>query len=197
MIGHVAYLYVMGTPTDWQAAIRKYNISYVVVDNEIIGTPDALGKKFFALNYLACDYANKTSVDQPQMKSACEHKNLWEMVFVSDAPQSCVISQQLGETGIRGMWLYYNESRDVCIGKDGKVYWMKRDNAGDLEFSGAIAVRQQVRYNGMTTYALFYSDPNRAVSRFYRSLLYRAFYLNQVPGMQLVYRNRGLVVFRV
>ena len=107
MIGATAHAYVDGSPEDLKEYMKAHDSEYALFDMEIVAGSGGLGGKYGALNYLSCDWDNKTNVSRAPGQSECEADHLWETIFVSSNP--CILSSLTNKTG----WLAYEMYEDV------------------------------------------------------------------------------------
>jgi len=98
MIYRVAFTYTEGNETDLIEAMKDYGSKYALFDIEILAGNGGFGAKYGALNYLGCNYVNRTNVSSDPGQSDCERENLWETLYGSPN-DLCVISQNPKKVG--------------------------------------------------------------------------------------------------
>ena len=101
MIQHIGWVYTHGNETDLRKAMDDYYSDYVLIDREVSGP---LGGKFHALNYLGCNWVNRTNYLQDPGTSECEHEVLWETIGIPTSKSSedeCTISLVDGRKGVK------------------------------------------------------------------------------------------------
>ncbi len=214
MIGEVAYAYIMAPIQDFDAITAKFHSDYALFDREILFGGQTFGGKFYALNYLACADRNLTTVKKGQLQSQCEIDNLWEGIYVTN--EDCTISPITGQKGkvavsFRGS-PQYGYKKAYCVGLaqtlEGKIlatYYLNKTNShGELVLNKAFLLPV-----GQNTYILIYTkDPVWYVNgtyangwsdrkgRFYDSMVYRAYILNELPGWIKVYDNGYVKIYK-
>lgn len=99
MIGMTAHAYLHGNERELWDYMKYFDSDYAVFDIDLIGSPNNMGGKYGALNYLGCAYANETNVLHLPGESYCEVNNLWDEVFIPEGQgEECEYSP--GEKGI-------------------------------------------------------------------------------------------------
>lgn len=227
MIGRVAHDFIIGSTQDLIDSMNYFDSRYVLFDVELIGG-SSFGGKYGALNYLGCVHEGDTDINQAPGTSDCEFDHSPERVVIPKiqvAENTCVISEsqqlkgaiayRVGKNGVDPAQPAY------CIGetvlKNGETvtatYYMdKRDAEGNLALSkgfirtigeqGDYSVVEMV-YNEQPvwqgpngTWVGGYEDAKTA---FYRSNLYRGFYLEDLPGFELAYKsaNGEIKIYRM
>ena len=179
----------------------------------------SFGGKYGALNYLSCSHENLTSVQQQPGASECEAEHSPERVLimtVQNAQTSCTISQSQQLTGTLAYAVNQNgvdTSRPAyCVGtavleggqKIPATYYLNRSDAnGNLVLSkGFIRVIDSSQQGAVTAEMVYDNEqvwpgPNGtwvdgmadAKTKFYTSNLYRALFLNNLPGYSLAYTS--------
>ncbi|RME80181.1 MAG: hypothetical protein D6769_00290, partial [Methanobacteriota archaeon] len=221
MIGDIAHAYLMANLSDFNNITKEYGSDYALFDREILFSGNAFGGKYYALNYLACARNNLTDVSKAQLESKCELDNLWEMVYTTN--ETCTISNISGITGkvgysITGGLLSTADARRAkrlyCIAEANDAstgakitisyYLNKTNDMGDLVLNKGIL--QEVRpgiYQVLYTKDKIWRVGNTTVSgwedrkgRFYDSILYKAFVLEELPGWDLAYNNGYVKIYK-
>ncbi|MBI2080091.1 hypothetical protein HYT84_04965, partial [Candidatus Micrarchaeota archaeon] len=193
-------------------------------DGELVYGGSVLGGKYGALNYLSCDYANKTDVGASPGGSFCEAEHLWEVIYVPKdmTNQECTISSELNKKGVLAYTQVISNDADGITGALSPTYCVgdallangqttsatyslneKYEN-GDLKLNKAILKYDYDTSDGISLYTAFYTtDPiwleNGEIKsgyedrkgKFYDSNIYRAFFLNDLPGFDLVFTSKG------
>jgi asparagine N-glycosylation enzyme membrane subunit Stt3 len=216
MIGSIAYAFISATPEELAQIMNKYNSSYVFFDVEIIGG-DVFGGKYGALNYLSCAFQNKTDVSYDPGTSICEYEHSPERLVVFPNDPTCTISESQRIEGVYAYRLtasFQPEKKPTyCIGevtlKSGNrtsaLYYLdKKDENGDLVLSKGFLRRisdtekpiyLEVVYNEDQVWpgpnGTFVSGIEDATTKFYTSNLYRGFYLENLPGFDLVFKSKN------
>ena len=168
MIGRVAYAYLHGTEQDLINTMHDYYSDYALFDSEIIMSGRGFGGKFGALNYLGCDWANKTDVTHLPGQSSCEQHNLWETIYFPLHPsdlEKCTISLSTGEEGVIGYYGGYVRvmtdkgpsyrvqlsDEKYCLSVNGSNVYMykidRRDDDGNLIPHGGIPMIVDMGYD--------------------------------------------------
>ena len=218
MIGTIADAYTNASAEELKQRMLFYNATYAIFDGELIlaGTNN-LGAKYGALNYLGCAWNNRTNVSVPPGTSECERQHLWETIVIPATPrpeESCAISQV---RNIKGAIAYSvsdsgNLQSIYCVGDAkladgssmaGTYYLGKTDGNGDLVLNKGF-IGMASNQSGYIQAIMFYT-PDKiwledgqlvdgmgdAKTHFYQTALYRAFFLNDLPGFKLVYQTNG------
>ncbi len=218
MIGTIADAYTNASAGELKQRMLFYNATYAIFDGELIlaGTSN-LGAKYGALNYLGCAWNNRTNVSVPPGTSECERQHLWETIVIPTTPrpeESCTISQV---RNIKGTIAYsVSDSGNLqpiyCVGDAkladgssmaGTYYLGKSDANGDLVLSKGF-IGMASNQSGYIQAIMFYT-PDKiwledgqlvdgmgdAKTHFYQTNIYRAFFLNDLPGFKLVYQTNG------
>jgi len=220
MIGRVAHDYIIGSTQDLVDSMNYFDSRYALFDVELIGG-STFGGKYGALNYLGCVHEGATSLDEQPGTSDCEYAHSPERIVIplrQTAASICTISESQQRTGVYAYTLGKNgidQSKPTyCIGeatlatgeKISATYYADRKGAnGDLALSkGFIRPIDQSQQD--VTYAeIVYNDQKvwpgangtlvdgmeDAKTDFYRSNLYKAFYLEKLPGFDLAYKSKN------
>lgn len=98
MIYRVAYAYTEGNESELIKTMKDYGSKYALFDIEILAGSGGFGAKYGALNYLGCNYVNRTNVSYDPGQSDCERENLWEIIYVSQN-NLCTISENPKKMG--------------------------------------------------------------------------------------------------
>lgn len=220
MILEVAHGFLYGTPQELRDYMLGHDSEYVFFDREIImDSSGAFGMKYSALNYLSCSRNNETSLAYGPGESACEIAHTWERLAIPASPQPCVISAVSGETG---MYAYnaFTGKPEYCVGtvellSGQSVYAMHELNEtyanGDLKLHKGL-MRQVSSSSDVAVFDVYYTkDPvwlengearsgwEDRTTKFYDSVLYQAFVLDEVEGFTKVYETSdgSVKLFRV
>jgi asparagine N-glycosylation enzyme membrane subunit Stt3 len=170
MIGRVANALLHNDTANLRKVMKSYDSRWVLIDSEIIGgfgqSGFQFGGKYSALNYLGCDWAKQTSVQNGPSTSQCEMDHQPEQM---DIPLSaaegrpCTISESTQAQGVVANRIRLVAAPDggrpnveskavYCVrqitGPDGQpmldVYLLdQRNAAGDLVHSPAFVWVQQ------------------------------------------------------
>ncbi|MCX6771204.1 MAG: hypothetical protein NTX79_04065 [Candidatus Micrarchaeota archaeon] len=220
MIGRVAHDYIVGSTQDLIDSMNYFDSRYALFDQELIASGSLFGGKYGALNYLGCVHEGATSVSEQPGASECEYEHSPERIAVprvQTAANTCVISESQQRTGVYA----YRLGKDAidpskpayCVGdatlstgeKISATYYVDRKDAnGDLVLSKGF-LRTIDEQSDMTYAEIVYDNqkvwlgPNGtlvdgmedAKTDFYRSNLYKAFYLGALPGFDLVYKSKN------
>ncbi|MEM2137544.1 MAG: hypothetical protein QW568_00465 [Candidatus Anstonellaceae archaeon] len=219
MIGRVAHDYIDGTTQQLIDSMNYFDSRYVLFDVELIGG-SSFGGKYGALNYLACAHDNGTSVAQPPGTSDCEFEHSPERVAIPKIRfpgTECAISESQQRIGVIAYSVKKNgidQTKPVyCVGETTLVngekvsatyYIDRKDEDGDLvlskgflrqvEDSGQVGIYELV-YNELPVWpgknGTFVGGMEDAKTKFYTSNLYRGFYLENLPGFDLVYKSKN------
>ncbi|MCX6770357.1 MAG: hypothetical protein NT051_06845, partial [Candidatus Micrarchaeota archaeon] len=219
MIGRVAHDFIIGSNQDLIDSMNYFDSQYVMLDVEIIGG-DTFGAKYGALNYLGCSYEGETSSLQQPGTSKCEFDHSPERIIVPKTQtqaNACVISESQSRTGVFAYAVGQNgvdqNNPAYCVGEasladgqklTGTYYLDRKDANGDLVLSKGLlrAVETQqdyvvaeLVYNEQKVWqgqnGTLVSGIEDAKSKFYQSNLYRGFYLENLPGYDLVFKSKG------
>lgn len=219
MIGRVAHDYIDGTPQQLMESMNYFDSRYVLFDVELIGG-GTFGGKYGALNYLACAHDDGTSVKQSPGASDCEYEHSPERVLIptfQTQGNTCILSESQQRTGVYA----YRQTKtgvdlnapaycvgDVTLGNgqtlSGTYYLDRKDANGDLVVSKGF-LRQIDQGDQVKVYEIVYNDlpvwpdgngslvggMEDAKTKFYTSNLYRGFYLESLPGFDLVYKSKN------
>ena len=219
MIGRVAHDYILGSTQDLIESMNYFDSRYVLFDVELIGG-DSFGGKYGALNYLGCAHEGGTTVRQAPGTSDCEFAHSPERLMIPKVllpSTSCIISESQQRSGVVA-YLLTKSGMDqnkpaYCVGevtlatgeKLSATYYIDRKDAnGDLVLSkgflrkietGDQADLYEVVYNELPVWpdgkGGFVGGMEDAKTAFYRSNLYKGFYLENLPGFDLVYKSKG------
>jgi asparagine N-glycosylation enzyme membrane subunit Stt3 len=219
MIGRVAHDYIVGSPSDLADSMNYFDSRYALFDVELIGG-STFGGKYGALNYLGCVHEGSTSLDEQPGTSDCEYAHSPERIAIprrQTSANTCVISESQQRTGVYayrlGKETTDQSSPSYCIGettiatgeKVSATYYLDRkDENGDLMVSKGFirpvdeqneVVYAEMVYNNQKVWfgknGTLVDSMEDAKTDFYRSNLYRGFYLEDLPGFDLVYKNRN------
>lgn len=219
MIGRVAHDYIIGSTQDMIDSMNYFDSRYALFDVELIGGSQ-FGGKYGALDYLGCVHEGSTSLEEGAGTSECEYEHSPERIAIPLRQTSstiCTISESQQRTGVYA----YRLGRDAldqskpayCVGdatlatgeKISATYYLDRKDAnGDLVLSKGF-IRTIDEQNDVTYAEMVYNNqkvwlgPNGtlqdgmedAKTDFYRSNLYKAFYLKELPGFDLVYQSKN------
>ena len=217
MIGRVAHDYIVGSTQDMIDSMNYFDSQYVLFDIELVGG-SPFGGKYGALNYLGCVHEGATTLHDPPGTSQCEYDHSPERIAVpaQTAESSCVISESQQRMGVYAFRLGkegIDQTPAYCIGetttatgeKLSVTYYLDRKDAdGNLVISKGF-IRQIDNQAGVIYAEMVYNNQKvwygangtlvdgmeDAKTAFYTSNLYRAFYLNDLPGFDLVYSSKG------
>ncbi|MFA6907480.1 MAG: hypothetical protein WC263_01500 [Candidatus Micrarchaeia archaeon] len=218
MIGRVAHDYIVGTTADLVEGMNYFDSRYVLFDVELVGG-NPFGGKYGALNYLGCVHEGNTTLASQPGSSQCEYDHSPERIAIplrQTAATACVISESQQRTGVYA----YRLGKDTldqtkpayCVGettiatgeKISATYYLDRKDAnGDLVLSKGF-IRQIDLQNEVTYAEMVYNTqkvwpgPNGTVvdgmedakTDFYKSNLYKGYYLGELPGFDLVYTSK-------
>jgi len=227
MIGRVAHDFIIGSNQDLIDSMNYFDSRYVILDSEVIGG-STFGGKYGALNYLGCAHEGLTTVAQSPGSSKCEYDNSPERLIipkVKTQATTCTISESQQRSGVYAYRVTLQgadmKNPAYCIGdaklKDGTdisaTYYLDRKNAdGDLALSkGFLRVVQdstdtalaEVVYNEQKIWpgenGTWVDGMADAKTAFYRSNLYRGYYLENLPGFDMVFKSKGgeVKIFRM
>ena len=221
MIGRVAHDYIVGSTQDLIDSMNYFDSQYALFDSEIIGGT-SFGAKYGALNYLGCVHEGATSLDENPGTSDCEFEHSPERIVIPKTQTtSCVISESQQLTGTPA----YEVLKDgpsttpaYCIGtatlvtgdKITATYDLnKRDANGDLALNKGFVRQIQTDDNFVYAEMVYTEDVawmvngtavsgiGDAKSEFYKSNLYKAFYLKDLPGFSLVYDTTNVKIYKL
>ncbi len=184
MIGHIAYAYAHSDAATLRSAMKQYGSRYALMDREIVGNSDSngaflFGGKFSALNYLGCDWANRTNVSSSPMSSKCELENQPEQVVVpinGTEAVPCVISDSTQSKGLIGYrvslisapgGLMQDRHPTYCVRQeqttDGQslgVYFLdQKDDNGQLQRNPAYWLPQSLDKSNLVMDAVYTKEP--------------------------------------
>ncbi|MFA5930211.1 MAG: hypothetical protein WC861_04985 [Candidatus Micrarchaeia archaeon] len=227
MIGRVAHDYIVGSTQDLADSMNYFDSRYALFDVELIGG-STFGGKYGALNYLGCVHEGATSLAEQPGTSDCEFSHSPERIAIplSQTPaNTCTISESQQRTGVYA-YLIGKASVDqtrpsYCVGeatlatgeKITATYYVDRKDAnGDLALSKGF-IRKIDEQNGVAYAEMVYNNQKvwpgangtvvdgmeDAKTDFYRSNLYKGFYLEDLPGFDLVYtsKNGEIKIYRL
>jgi len=227
MIGRTAHDFLIGSGQDLIDSMNYFDSRYVLFDVEIIGG-DTFGGKYGALNYLGCAHEGLTMLAQDPGTSRCEYDHSPERLIIAKTKTPgtvCTISESQQRTGVYAYRLTMQgidaQSPAYCVGtvkiSDGSevpatYYLDKKDANGDLALSKG-TIRVVADYDDSVQAEMVYDErkiwpgPNGtwvdgmedAKTDFYRSNLYRGFYLENLQGFDLVYKSKDgeVKIFRM
>jgi len=227
MIGRVAHDYIIGSTEDLVASMNYFDSRYALFDVELIGSSQ-FGGKYGALNYLGCVHEGATSLDEQPGTSNCEYEHSPERIAVprmQTTANLCTISESQQRTGVYAYRLgkeAIDQSKPTyCVGeatiatgeKISATYYVDRKDAnGDLVLSKGF-MRPIDEQNDITYAEIVYNTqkvwpgPNGtlvdgmedAKTGFYRSNLYKGYYLDELPGFDLAYKspNGEIKIYRL
>ena len=199
--------------------MNYFDSQYVLFDVELIGG-SSFGGKYGALNYLGCAHEGETSVAQAPGRSDCEFIHSPERILIpktQTAQNTCTLSESQQRSGILAYRLSRNgidqEKPDYCVGETtllngeqvtATYYLDRKDENGDLVLSKGfvrtaednqeyyvvekVYDEQPIWPDGQGSYASSMKD---SPSDFYKSNLYKGFYLENLPGFDLVYKSKS------
>ncbi|VVB58577.1 Uncharacterised protein [Candidatus Anstonella stagnisolia] len=219
MIQEIAHAYIDGTPQEIADAMDRFDSKYALFDVELISSGNIFGGKYGALNYLSCARDNQTTVQVWPGSSKCEFEHMFETIYVpKTSREKCIVSPSQQISGVVGFVDYYvgdarQLKKEYCMATinlaDGRrglgTYYLDRKDAdGNLVLNKAFV--QQ--YSSEQDYDVYFTVYNNdkvwqgqngtlvggyedRKGKFYDSALYRAFYLNDLPGFKQVYQTPG------
>jgi len=220
MIGRVAHDFLIGSTDDLRASMNYFDSEYVLFDVEIIGN-NPFGGKYGALNYLGCVHEGATSLDEYPGTSDCEFLHSPERILIPMAQEgTCVISEsqmlkgtpayQVLKNGPSSNPIYCIGTTKIATGDQvtATYYYDQRDSEGNLILSKGFV--RPIQTEGGNIYAeMVYTNDgvwiengtlvsgiNDAKTEFYKSNLYKGFYLKQLPGFTLVYDTNEIKIYR-
>lgn len=221
MIGRVAHDFLIGSTQDLIDSMNYFDSEYVLFDIEIIGN-NPFGGKYGALNYLGCVHEGATSLDEQPGTSLCEFQHSPERLAILLSKEGqCLISESQQLKGAPAYQMLQNGISDVptyCIGTfkiatgdaiTATYYYDKRDANGDLILSRGFvrpiqtegdAVYAEVVYENSPVWpqnGTFVDGMADAKTDFYKSNLYKGFFLKQLPGFDLVYDTNEIKIYRL
>jgi hypothetical protein len=212
MILEVAHGYVYGTSAELRQFMLTHDSEYAFFDREIILNSDgSFGAKYGALNYLACSRNNETSLDYTLGQSQCELEHTWESLAIPEPPQPCVISQVSGETGVIAYDLFSGTPK-YCVGQETLLTGQavpalhKLDESyenGDLKLQKGFINAAGLLQDGTTrVFHVYYTKDSvwlengevkagweDRTTKFYDSVLYQAFVLEDLEGFTQVFKT--------
>ncbi len=218
MIGRVAHDYIVGSTQDMIDSMNYFDSRYALFDVELVGG-STFGGKYGALNYLGCVHEGATSLDEQPGTSQCEYDHSPERIAIPRAQTTaniCTISESQQRTGVYAYRLgkdAIDQAKPAyCVGettiatgeKISATYYLDRKDAnGDLVLSkGLMRIIDQSQSE--VVYAEMVYDNKKiwygangtlvdgmedAKTAFYTSNLYKAFYLEDLPGFDLAYKS--------
>ncbi|MCX8167046.1 MAG: hypothetical protein N3E37_04295 [Candidatus Micrarchaeota archaeon] len=206
MILEIAHAYVMANESELVEIMKRYNSSYAIFDIEIAFGGSQFGGKYNALNYLACSRNNLTDYTKNVGVSECEELNRWDTLIIPENSRSCDISATENKKGISGILSTDSKSISVCIDPNNfDLYYLNlKDEFGDLKkigmsrlFGGEEITNQQGFKMRLFSVGYFDDATRRELQtkhRFYDSNIYKAFVLEQMKELELVFKsNDGTV----
>jgi len=219
MIGRVAHDYIIGSTQDLSNSMNYFDSRYALFDVELIGG-STFGGKYGALNYLGCVHEGATTLNEQPGTSDCEYEHSPERIAVprvQTTANSCTISESQQRTGVYA----YRLGKDAidptkpayCVGeatiatgeKLSATYYVDRKDAnGDLVLSKGF-IRPIDEQTDVTYAEMVYNNQKvwlgangtlvdgmeDAKTGFYTSNLYKGFYLEELPGFDLVYKSKN------
>ena len=227
MIGRVAHDYVVGSTQDLIDSMNYFDSRYALFDVELVGG-NPFGGKYGALNYLGCVHEGLTTMQDQPGTSQCEYDHSPERIAIpllQTAASKCVISESQQRTGVYAYRLGKDQVDQTkpayCLGettistgeKISATYYLDRkdangdlvlskgfvrpiDNQNDVAYAEMVYNTQKVWYGANGTLVDGMEDAKTA---FYTSNLYKAFYLNDLPGFDLAYstKNGEVKIYRM
>jgi hypothetical protein len=219
MIGRVAHDYIIGSTGDLIGSMNYFDSRYALFDVELIGGSQ-FGGKYGALDYLGCVHEGATSLEEGAGTSDCEYEHSPERIAIprrQTESTACTISESQQRTGVYAYRLTkggVDQSKPAyCVGevtlatgeKISATYYLGRKDAnGDLVLSkGFIRVLDdqndvayaEMVYNNQKVWpgqnGTLVGGMEDAKTDFYRSNLYKAFYLQDLPGFDLAYQSKN------
>ncbi|MBN2122282.1 hypothetical protein JW721_04480 [Candidatus Micrarchaeota archaeon] len=211
MILEVAHGYIYGTPEELRQFMLSHDSEYAFFDREILINSDgSFGMKFSALNYLACSRNNETGVDNAPGTSVCESEHTWERLAIPAATQGCVLSPLTGETGLL-VYDAFTGTRKYCLGEETllsgetipALHKLNETYAnGDLKLQKAFLKQIATLSDGTRVLDVYYTKDllwlengeaktgwEDRTTKFYDSVLYQAFVLEDVEGFTQVFKT--------
>jgi len=228
MIGRVAHDYIVGSAQDLADSMNYFDSRYALFDVELIGG-STFGGKYGALNYLGCVHEGLTTMNDQPGTSQCEYAHSPERIAiptVQTASNKCTISETQQRTGVYAYRLGKDAidqaKPSYCIGETtiatgeriSATYYVDRKDAnGDLVLSKGF-IRPIDQSQSDVTYAEMVYNSQKvwpgangtlvdgmedAKTAFYTSNLYKAFYLDDLPGFDLAYtsKNGEIKIYRM
>jgi len=217
MIGAVADGYLDATPEELKEWMLAHDSEYALFDMELVYGAGTLGGKYGALNYLSCAWNNETTVDDAVGTSKCEYEHLWEIIYISTS--TCTISSFTNQTGYLATDNYGKPI--YCVGEVtmadgtkamGTYHINETTPTGDLKVNKAIlAFPKKFTEEGyqMVAIPMYTTDEvwldNATISsgyddrkgKFYDSNLYKALFLKELEGFELVYDTNEVKIYKV
>ena len=217
MIGRVAHDYIIGSTQDLIDSMNYFDSRYALFDVELIGG-STFGGKYGALNYLGCVHEGATSLEEQPGTSNCEYAHSPERIVIprrQTTANICTISESQQRTGVYAYSLGkegIDQAKPVyCVGeatiatgeKLSATYYVDRKDAnGDLVLSKGF-IRPIDEQNDVTYAEMVYNSQKvwpgangtlvdgmeDAKTDFYRSNLYKGYYLDELPGFDLAYKS--------
>jgi asparagine N-glycosylation enzyme membrane subunit Stt3 len=211
MILEVAHGYIYGTPEELRDFMVAHDSEYAFFDREILINSDgSFGMKFSALNYLACSRNNETGVDHAPGTSECEREHTWERLAIPATTQACVLSPLTGEAGVL-VYDAFTGTQKYCLGEEtllsgetiAALHKLDETYAnGDLKLQKAFLKQIATLADGTRILDVYYTrDPlwlengelksgwEDRTTKFYDSVLYQAFVLEDVEGFTQVFKT--------
>ena len=180
MIGHVANALLDNDTTNLRKVMKSYDSRWVIIDSEIVGgfaqTGFQFGGKYSALNYLGCDWANMTSVNNGPSTSQCEMDHQPEQLDVplsAAEGRSCIISDSTQSQGIVA-----NRIRLVAASDGGRpsvdsqpVYCVRQitDSSGQPQLDVYMLDQRNASGDLVHSPAFFWSPQPTTLPQFYSS----------------------------
>lgn len=221
MILEVAHGYIYGTPEELKEFMLTHDSEYAFFDREILLNSDgSFGMKFSALNYLACSRNNETGVDYAPGTSVCEMEHTWERLAIPATPQICVLSPLTGKTGLL-VYDAFTGTQKYCLGEEmllsgetiPALHKLNETYAnGDLKLHKAFLRQVATLSDGTRVLDVYYTKDllwlengeaktgwEDRTTKFYDSVLYQAFVLEDVEGFTQVFKTSdgAVKVYRI
>ncbi|MEM4367003.1 MAG: hypothetical protein QW035_02635 [Candidatus Anstonellales archaeon] len=212
MIYEVAYYFIHTPESELIEYMKEHQSRYLLLDQEIIIGGRSFGGKYGALNYLGCAHTNGTNVSFDPGQSDCEREHTWEVVYIPKSnQQSCDVSAELkgvvAYTVAKGAMAptYCLSTTTLITGqKINALYYLgKYASDGSLKIhKGFLAPYAEdssmVAYATYFTKDLVWYDDGEIKSgwedrkgKFYDSVIYKGFVLEELDGFEQVYKTPG------
>jgi len=225
MIQDIAHALIMANETETREIMEKYGSEYLMIDSEIIMSPDSIfGAKFYALNYLACSRDNLTNVLIPQMASQCEYENLWEEIGLTS--KKCLVSSISNKWGVvakrrsitseNGLVKSTGVVDAYCVANvtladgseiRGTYYLDRKTPSGELMLNrGLMYPTSGGSYVMLYTNQKIWNVDGQTVDgygdrigkgRFYDSMVYKGFVLDRLDGFGKIFDNGNVKIYKL